>query len=240
LIADDHGPQHTGAQMLWALSFAQLIWIVATPSVATFVAIALIRHRRWKKLISESQLGSFGREIFSSVTGTITVVVFLFTALDYTSWWRLAWTPNRLINLNALVFPDLNGRWHGSLISNRKGEGQENGSCPELDPSERTVFGCYSIDVTISMSLFSTKIRLELGSTNSESKGVSLVRDSDEVHVMYLFVASPPVGQSFNGAAILDGKVDHLRNLTGHYWTDRGWETNKQTAGHVTLERTGT
>lgn len=223
--------------MLWALSFAQLIWLVAILSIVTFAAIALVKHRHWKDLIEKKAPSSLWREVFSSITGTITFVVFLFTALDYTGWWRWAWTPNRLIDLNALIFPDLNGSWHGSLISNRKREGQENGSCPELDQKQRAVFGCYSIDVAVSMSLFSTKIRLDLGPTHSESKGVSLVREGDEFHVTYLFLATPPVGPAFNGAATLDGKVDALRNLTGHYWTDRGWEANEQSAGHVNLDK---
>jgi SMODS-associating 2TM, beta-strand rich effector domain len=225
--------------MLWALSLVELLWVLMILSIITFVVIAFFRHWHWTQLLADSRIGLLGREVFSAVTATITLVVFLFTMLDYTHWWRLAWTPNRLFDLNALEFPDLNGKWHGSLSSNRRGEGKEDGDCPWLKPGDRERFGCYAVDVNISMGLFNTKVALKLGAANSESKGVSLMREGDGFQIMYLFVRNHPSDSSFNGAAILTGDTLDLRALEGHYWTDRNWDSNNQTAGHVRLEKTG-
>jgi len=224
--------------MLWALSLVELVWILAILSIATFVVIALLRRLHWSRLISDSKIGSLAREIFSAVTGTITFIVLLFTILDYTNWWRWAWTPNHLLNLNALVFPDLNGKWRGSLSSNRRGETPENGVCPWLE-GNRDRFGCYDVNVIISMGLFNTKVSLRLGASSSQSKGVSFMRDADGFQIMYLFVRNHPSEPPFNGAAILGGDVHDLQSLEGHYWTDRNWNSNMQTAGYIHLERTG-
>jgi hypothetical protein len=129
----------------------------------------------------------------------------------------------------------LNGKWHGSLSSNRKGEGIEKGNCPWLSESDKNSFGCYEIDVTIYMDLISTKVNLKLDSARSESKGVTLIRDGSNFKIMYLFERNHPNDVPFSGAAIL--QVEDSGALEGHYWTDREWTSNKQTAGHFDLTK---
>jgi len=85
------------------------------------------------------------------------------------------------------------------------------------------------------MDLISTKVNLKLDNASSESKGVSLLKEGDNFQIMYLFVRSHPNDPPFNGAAIL--KVSAPEALEGHYWTDRDWNSNKQTAGFVRLKR---
>jgi SMODS-associating 2TM, beta-strand rich effector domain len=225
--------------MLWAFSLVELIWVFAILSVVAFLIVALVRHRQWTRLISDGKIGLLGREIFSAVTGAITFVGFLLTVLDYTNSWRWGWIANNWLDLNKLVFPDLNGTWHGSLSSNTRGEGVENGVCPWLDQSNRSQFGCYQIDMTISMGLFDTDVRLKLGDATSESKGVSLIRKGADYQLMYLFVRTHPYDPPFNGAAVLDVRFDNQLVLEGHYWTDRDWQKGMQTAGYARVRRTG-
>ena len=225
--------------MIRALPYAQLIAILAALAIGTFLVICAARHRRWAQLIADRTIGQLAREAFSTATAAISFVGILLPVLDYTGGWRLAWIPNRWVDLNTLVFPDLTGTWTGVLSSNRNNEGAGDGKCPWLGQSKDIESGCYKVEMTISMGLFDTDVDFKLQDARSVSKGVSLTRNGSHYEMMYLFVRTRPGQDPFNGAADLQVHIGD-QSLEGHYWTDRDWRTEKlQTAGFVVVTKAG-
>src|ERR1700761_1435544 len=94
----------------------------------------------------------------------IGVAGLILTILNWTSLWRVLWIPQvGSLDLNRLVFPDLNGRWTGVILSNGRLQGYEDTGKPLSHEDcvkwfgayEEKTFVCLPIEYDISMSLFS-------------------------------------------------------------------------------------
>ena len=222
--------------MLKAFSIAELIWIFAAPAIIAFCIIGLVRLWHLRRQKAHKKIINLTREVYSVATQAIAVVGILFAFLNYTTLWRLAWIPNSLVDLNKVVFPDLNGKWNGHLLSNRdQNEGAKIVDCPWWNENNRKR-SCYPLDMTVVMDLFEITVTANLGDARSTSKGVSLKRDGSTYQLTYLFERRGPDEISFKGAAELVFDPD-VQQLDGHYWTDRNWRDQMQTAGHVRVAR---
>lgn len=237
--------------MLAAFSFAELLQGFGILCIVVFVVIVLIKKLHLARNVDGEKQDSveFSRVAFKIVGVAFQAVgisVFILTVLDLTNAWRVLWRPNGVLDLNGVVFPDLNGRWEGLLLSN--GPLQDAPSNPQQMPKpdcsafgepgvER--FGCDHVTVNISMGLFATDVQLNLGKSVSHSKGLSLKRRHQQrnAQLMYFFEAVALDGLHFNGAAVLDAEVKNEVVLQGGYWTDRNWRAGKNTAGLVRLTR---
>jgi hypothetical protein len=183
----------------------------------------------------------------------IGIVGLVLTILNWTSLWRVLWIPHAgALDLNRLVFPDLNGKWTGRILSNGRQHGYEDVSSPLShadcvkwfgDYDEKN-FVCLHINYDISMSLFSIDLQLDTGTLKSVSRSVSLKRRDEQnpAQFTYLFDVKTSEPQredvKFTGAASIN-VVESGKDLTleGIYWTERNWQTGKQTGGRIKLIR---
>ena len=191
--------------------------------------------------------------IVDAALTAIGIAGIILTLLNGTSLWRVLWMPHvGALDLNRLVFPDLNGRWTGVILSNGRLQGYEDGSnalsyadCIKwFGPYEEKSFVCLPITYDISMSLFAVSLQLDSGTLQSVSKGVSLKRRTERsrAQLTYLFDVSTSEPQrneaKFTGAASIE-VFDSGKDLTleGIYWTERNWPKGKQTGGRIKLIR---
>jgi hypothetical protein len=242
--------------MLAAFSFGELAKGFGILSIIVFALILVIRGLHRKRLSGgTSKPKTRARAIFAVVAAAMSAIGIsgsVLTILDVTQAWRVFWIPNSVVDLNKLVFPDLNGKWVGAILSNGPQHGYRDSlrhlpktECEKLfrQAVDEMKFVCLPVNYSISMSLFRIKMELISGDYRSESKSVSLKRKTEmNAQITYLFdVREQNPSNSdrplFMGAAVLDIKDIADWELDGVYWTDRDWEAGKQTAGHVVLTR---
>jgi hypothetical protein len=157
----------------------------------------------------------------STVASIISIVVIGGANIIWRTLWR--WVPK----LNHWIFPDLNGRWEGTLQSTY------------IDPETNHVVGPIDAKVTIHQTLFTTNIKLQTGESNSSSTRVlaEADRDADIYRFWYSYDnrANAKVAHRsprHEGVAWLEvGLDDDPDILTGQYFTDR------RTSGDIQLRR---
>jgi hypothetical protein len=192
----------------------------------------------------------FGRatKTVGQVMQAIGVAGFVLWAFDATGLWRPVWS---ICGLNQLVFPDLNGTWTGTILSNGRIHKHPDACTKPLPSPDRTncvspdpeKFVCLPVEVTISMTLLSTDVELILcDDLKSESTGESLTRRAglQDPRLSYQFESKNPGASSpeaFHGAGYIDIEINKPIPLRGTYWTNRDWRLGHQTAGEVRLVR---
>jgi hypothetical protein len=247
--------------MLKAFSFDELLtgFGVLTPVIFGLIILTkkLCRQLSGRRSGAEREgkdgterSGFFGRATTAVdlVTQAVTIAGLVLWVMDATALWRPVWSA---LGLNQRVFPDLNGTWTGTILSNGRIHkhpdlctkplpSPDPTACNSQDPAK---FVCLPVEVKISMTLVSTDVELTLcDNLKSESSGVSLTRRSG-FHVprlTYLFDSDNPGPSSppqFHGATYIDIDIEKAIPLVGYYWTDRDWEIGHQTAGQIRLTR---
>jgi hypothetical protein len=142
-------------------------------------------------------------------------------------------------------FPDIDGRWTGTLESNwPEIQKRANLVTAEAASSSAPV----SATVAIKSRLFFVRINLDATSGYSTSKTifVRVTRDQEdgEVRLNYMYVNTTlkPLAMDsdrHHGAAYLDLKNANTNQprLEGVYWTNRNWHNALNTAGTIMLRR---
>jgi hypothetical protein len=249
--------------MLKALSFDELLFYFGILCILIFLIILIIRGlHRFRSASQASDTVTqkswrLGGVVFALATAAMQAVGISASTLAFlnmTDAWRIVWTLNPPLDLNELVFPDLNGKWEGRILSNGPlhpgpfpdiAQRQTRNDCDKVfgifDVSR---FACLEVKASIVMSLFETDVTLTLGNITSHSKGVLLTRKKLQYHpqIMYLFeVEQSTVTDSddrlYKGATVADITISDKMVLTGAYWTDRNWRSANNTAGLVKLTR---
>lgn len=141
--------------------------------------------------------------------------------------WKYIW-KNKLIDLNKLICPDLNGNWEGNICSNYSDEIKK-------------------VKAKIEVDFLTFKMFLNSEDNYSESSVISsqLYRDTrtDIIYLYYMFEGQVPNPKktdetSFDGAAKLKVKYENGSfQLEGTYWTNRGYQNNNNTAGRIELKK---
>jgi hypothetical protein len=138
--------------------------------------------------------------------------------------WRSVWRI--LPFLQTLVFPDLNGKWTGMLISTA------------TDPSTGHSPPPIPIDVTIRQGLFSTSVSMRTGESTSHSTRAFLepFRDTGRFRIWYGYDNDPQAqvrhrSSRHEGVAYLEMDAAQPDRLTGTYYTAR------KTTGDLKLTR---
>lgn len=141
--------------------------------------------------------------------------------------WKYIW-KNKLIDLNKLICPDLNGSWKGNICSNYSNEIKE-------------------VKVKIEVDFLTFKMFLISEDNYSESSVISnqLYKDkrTDIIYLYYMFEGQVPNPKktdetSFDGAGKLKVKYENdFFQLEGTYWTNRAYQNNNNTAGRIELKK---
>ncbi|MFC3069763.1 Cap15 family cyclic dinucleotide receptor domain-containing protein [Phenylobacterium soli] len=145
--------------------------------------------------------------------------------LAFTATWRMLW--NAVPALGRRVFPDLNGRWEGKLLSNW------------IDPQTGKDIAPIEATVWIRQGLFKTTVRLKTGESTSRSTRAILepFRDIGCFKVWYTYNSDPDAqvrhrSSPHEGMASLEYDITAPGKAKIRYFTDRG------TTGDIELTRT--
>jgi hypothetical protein len=138
--------------------------------------------------------------------------------------WRPLW---RLVPLlGRVVFPDLNGRWHGELFSTW--------SSPDTQVTPSPI----KTTIWIRQGLFNTSVRLQTDESESFSTRAFLepARDSACFRIWYTYDNEPAAryrhfSAPHEGVSFLQFDAGQPTQLTGRYYTSR------KTTGDITLTR---
>ncbi len=141
--------------------------------------------------------------------------------------WRPLW---RLVPLlGQVVFPDLNGRWHGKLLSTW------------IDPDTQVTPPPIETTIWIRQGLFNTSVRLKTGESESFSTRAFLeaTHDSACFRIWYTYNNEPAAryrlrSSPHEGVSFLQFDVRMPTQLVGRYYTAR------KTTGDITLTRVNT
>ena len=138
--------------------------------------------------------------------------------------WRWLWRS--VPALGRLVFPDLNGRWDGTLVSNW------------IDPATNKGVAPIPTTIRIYQTLLGVTVRMKTGESTSLSSRAFLVpfREAGLFRVWYSYDNSPRAqvrsrSRPHEGVAYLDFELSAAGELKGRYYTDRG------TMGDIILTR---
>jgi hypothetical protein len=240
--------------MLAAFSFIELAYGFGLLAILVFAATYLLKQRAADDPGSgPPRKNSALRNGASAALQALGVAVFLVTAMNLTGAWRYLWTPNPVLDLNNVIFPDLNGEWEGVLLSNGPLRNQELDTSQVQPKPDCTVFGlgnidkfaCINVRVSIDMSFLDTSVALGAGTRSmSHTTSVWLKRRSggQNAKLMYLYEvrqagSTRKDDRRFSGAAELDILPGKTLVLDGGYWTDRNWIDAGNTAGRIRLTR---
>lgn len=172
----------------------------------------------------------------------------LFASTGYWAPWRILWRCFPMLNS---WFPDLNGVWVGSTISNwptiKKmiDSAASESAITEQDLSD-TPEQRDAIAVRVTNSLFSLRICAALSSTEGESHSIVAKpwrrQHTDKIHLSYVYEQETPRPAVTDeaahlGAADLVLSNDQYSRIDGTYWTKRSWRTGRNTAGKIELMR---
>lgn len=142
-----------------------------------------------------------------------------------------------------LVFPDIDGEWHGETSSNWPTIAKTYGiTDPDGNPFNETTT---PVRADICVKLLSISIELHSNSGYQNSKTVSCVlkrnshRGFELSYIYRSFVPGPKTSddQSFVGAGLIDFSSKKPDQLSGVYWTNRKWIEGLNTAGEIVLKR---
>lgn len=171
-----------------------------------------------------------------SLTGYVSLEFIILVWLVGMYGWKLLWRINSWLSnlLNKKVCPDLDGYWKGHIASNWK---SSDGNTTEK-----------YINVKIEANLFFIRLKLETTDNYSSSCTVTTFlqkdQNSDEFILWYLYI-----NESYNhrdtderlhhgaGRLLVKFNNENEISLTGHYWTNRLWQKNMNTAGKIQLSR---
>ena len=241
--------------MLAAFSFIELAYGFGLLAILVFAAAYLLKQRAANDPSSgPPRKGSALRNGASAALQALGVAVFLVTAMNLTGAWRYLWTPNPVLDLNNVIFPDLNGEWEGVLLSNGPLRNQELDTSQVQPKPDCTVFGlgnidkyaCINVRVSIDMSFLDTSVALGgVGArSTSHTTNVWLKRRSGGQYakLTYIYEVRQPGStrkdeRRFTGAAELEILPGKSLILEGGYWTDRNWIDAGNTAGRIRLTR---
>lgn len=119
-------------------------------------------------------------------------------------------------------FPDLSGKWEGTIKSNWKEK--------ELEP--------IPTEVTISQTFFNVQVRVKTGESKSYSIGASFDIDKDRgvQQLFYSYLNTPKPGvrersEMHYGSTILNFDAFKVTRMEGEYWTSR------ETTGEIELTK---
>ena len=225
--------------------YSLLPWKLLSGVLAAVIAVAIY-------------IDDIGRVLGVTVPDTIivrtlpVVLLGLFTGFfgptGYWAPWRILWRI--LPSLNGR-FPDLNGIWVGTTISNwptikklvESAQSKKQVSEQELhdtpDQNDAMV-------MQITNSLFVLRIDAGLSSTDGESHSITAKpwrhQHTKRVHLSYVYEQQTPNHASTDeekhlGAADLVLTVEDFSKAEGTYWTRRSWRTGRNTAGMLALSR---
>lgn len=151
--------------------------------------------------------------------------------------WKLAWrNPLASKFLNKKICPDLNGTWRATLVNSNT---DEVGNPIEMKAT---------VEILADFIDFEMTLKSDCGTQTSTVVLSKIGKDeTNHFYLTYVFVArlaknlndrkGEDIGK-FEGAAKLDILVDKDEvAMDGVYWSNRQWEKNKQTAGHIELTR---
>ena len=179
------------------------------------------------------------------------LVALLTTFFGSTGWrapWR--WTWRTFPFLNTVIFPDLNGVWVGSTISNwptlkkMLDASQGRGGITQ-DELHSTPGQIDAMAVQIKASLFRVQITAGLSATNGQSHSITVRPWKDahnRLHLTYVYEQNTPDPamtdvETHLGAAELMIDMDDFEKAEGIYWTRRNWQKGLNTAGRLDLCR---
>ncbi len=138
--------------------------------------------------------------------------------------WRSLWRQVPL--LGRLVFPDLNGCWHGELLSTW------------IRPDTQVTPPPIETTIWIRQGLFNTSVRLKTGESESFSTRAFLepVSDSACFRIWYTYNNEPTaryrhLSSPHEGVSFLQFDIQQPMQLTGRYYTAR------KTTGDIILTR---
>lgn len=150
------------------------------------------------------------------VSTTISINIFIW--MIFISWgWKL-----KIFYPWLVPFPNLSGKWEGSIISNWKDK--------ILDP--------IPIDVSISQNFFNIQVQIKSNESRSYSIGASFDIDNERgfQRLFYTYLNTPKAGvrersEIHYGSTILNFDGFEVKKIDGEYWTDR------QTTGEIFLHK---
>lgn len=149
-------------------------------------------------------------------------------------------------------FPDINGRWKGTVTHNwpliDRVHRAARGEPPRFDAEkERVEWGETPVEATITADLFRVGMETKSDLMDSQVLAVWPLPAGPEGHPRLAYLYRAKVRQTrakrtdvegFDGAAIVKvvepGEPQPLR-LEGEYWTNRGWSKAMSTAGEIHL-----
>jgi len=227
--------------MYATLPFRRLLAVLLWPFAV--ILVLLVVHNG-----APTKLGEWLRAISNAVSIWAIALVVLGGSSKRWSPWRLIWQA--IPALNDVAFPDLNGVWKGSTLSNwsvisrLKDSATTDGGLVLAD-LEQVPLKEDQITIRIRASLFKLSILAELHSTGAQSQSITARVVKDEVRedfdVSYIYRQNTPEAglldeASHLGAAVLQFDRNSQR-LCGEYWTKRSWRIGLNTAGRIEVAR---
>jgi hypothetical protein len=195
------------------------------------VIILMLSPNDNAKLIPWSEFGSA-----FELTTPVTIIFLAFIYILGTWGWLLFWKLPLVGNiLNRYICPNLNGVWIGQIESNYLDE-----------EGNKTI---KNVELRIKADLFGFNIsQYSLdGYQNSKVIQSEITKDSrtGTFYISYIYEGVVPIPEEtddriFDGAGRLEVIfADESTTLKGTYWTNRAWQRRQNTAGIITVTKTG-
>jgi hypothetical protein len=206
-------------------------------------------------LSSANLLGTVGIEpsnlrlATSAASGAILLSTFIFAGVHRLWPWRVLW---RLIPpANRALFPDLNGVWVGTALSNWPAIDKLRGAASrgeKLNLDDLSEIGLLPspLVVQIRANIFGVWVKSVQKNTSSSSRSLSASVRRDKDHELFLLTytynqVTPEPGATDEGehlgAAMLEFEFADLRIAEGYYWTRRCWVDGRNTAGRLNFRK---
>jgi len=240
--------------MIHAFSQRVLVYFVGGLIGLSAVLAYVLPRELGVALFDEPSLASFVMDLLRFLRSTLTVASVLLLILAHhrvvDCIWRTIPGLDRLVpNLNGRYDFEAGSNWPQKLRMLPPDRRPQSGMEQERAAADGTV--TVRGTLTISAGLFRMRVRYQpdtQGPSRSHTEVVgAIIRqnpDSKEFELFYVFQGrvdkpEPTDDQFFYGAAVLDVIRDggRVRELRGHYWTNRGWQRGLNTAGHVVAIR---
>lgn len=196
-----------------------------------------------------SDLAGWTRTVSIALSGWSMALLVLFGSSGKIAPWRMIWWC--IPPINRWVFPDLNGKWTGTLDSNwsvieamllaaiTKNKKIEQDDLPEIPLKP------IAIELQITASLFTFRVEAKVTGVNGTSYSLTERiqkherRDCFELFYVYLQKTPQPVAtdeELHAGSARLDIDTKTWA-MNGEYWTRRSWRSGLNTAGLLSVSR---
>lgn len=171
-----------------------------------------------------------------------------FGPTGYLAPWRILWRWFPRLND---WFPDLNGVWVGSTLSNwptikRLVEAAQSSDIISEQELHDIPEQQDAMAVKFTNSLFKLQVQAGLSSTNGESFSITAKpwrnQHTGRIHLSYIYRQQSPNHaitdeEAHLGAADLELTAEDYGRAVGTYWTRRAWRTGRNTAGTLELSK---